>query len=313
MYFPFFRGQQQELLAISDTAGILAANGNVFPVIEPVHDKVNRLAACATVCGQAGLSLGLVINPQCGELKGQQAHVEGVLLPTMRAAPCDVRPFFALNASTTPRAVAAFLAAHQGEVGFVHFEDPNNAAAILAALGTASARSVHIVLDQVCSVAYVAAVAGKQRVVLRDGFRRQERNADYPNAQSEVFHDLHAMFARLGFDGFGDFLTVGAKFIDKKGGPGLAIALHATAGTQNRIDCYHFVSTSNNSPANPRGKYREALTRLDAFVQANPGRLYSSSGLRSFLDDHTNGENTSRAIMKRRSMKHHLELMCTLV
>ncbi|MDI5550101.1 sce7725 family protein, partial [Salmonella enterica subsp. enterica serovar Weltevreden] len=42
MYYPYFRGKQFELLAIRDTANVMAEAG-FTPIIEPVREALNGL------------------------------------------------------------------------------------------------------------------------------------------------------------------------------------------------------------------------------------------------------------------------------
>ena len=196
-------------------------------------------------------------------------------------------------------------------VGFVHFNEPSNQSGILRSLGTVSDRTTHLFIDGGCSAHYIQSVTGNIRALVRDGFLRRIRNADYPEFP-EFFSDLHATYSSHGFNGFGDFLTIGRVHIEGGGAP-RAIALHLTSGTPQLIHCYHFVSTSNQTPANRDRKYREALNKLHRFVAASPSTFRNSDAIREFLEDHAAGTSTSLGMMKRRSMRHHLDMMCGLV
>ena len=57
MYFPYFRGKQFELIAIRDTATLLADSGFI-PIIEPVKEALKGLGrALDVVCDAGGTRL----------------------------------------------------------------------------------------------------------------------------------------------------------------------------------------------------------------------------------------------------------------
>ena len=312
MYFPYFRGRQEELLAINEAAPNLAANRKIIPVIEPVRANVSAFVRCAQVCASNKVRLGLVMNPAVGHLTANHGYVLADILAGVRDTGCDVIPFCLVHGVTTDSEIRHFLSTHSSDhVGFVHFGEPTATSAILNVFKSEQSRSIHLMVDGACGPHYKASVTGSTRGLIRDGFRRQNRNADYTSVR-EFFTDLHSTYTGLGFSGFGDFLTVGIDYLEGGGAP-RAIALHLTSDDNGSVYCHHFVSTSNATAANRDRKYREALDALHAFERVNPKLFHFSSAVQEFLADRAAGSPTSLGRMKRRSMKHHLELMCTLV
>ncbi len=312
MYFPYFRGRQEELLAINEAAPNLAANGKIIPVIEPVRTNAPAVVRCAQTCASNGVRLGLVMNPAVGHLTNNHGYVQADILAGVQNAGCGVTPFYLIHGATTASEIRQFLSTYSsGDVGFVHFGEPTGTSAVLNVLKSGQARSIHLMIDGACGPHYKASVTGIIRGLIRDGFRRQNRNADY-TAVREFFTDLHSTYSGLGFNGFGDFLTVGIDYLEGGGAP-RAIALHLTSDDNGSVYCHHFVSTSNATAANRDRKYREALDALYAFERRNQKLFHYSSAVKEFLADRAAGSPTSLGKMKRRSMKHHLELMCTLV
>lgn len=314
MYYPYLRGRGEELSAIIATAGLIGINGKIIPVIEPVRDgqrAMSTLNNCATACRAAGVTLGFIVNPAVGDFHANLPSLAPYL--GLIQSCCNVIPFFIINAATVAREVNAFLAANsKGQIGFVHYSEPSNNKNILGSLVPVATRTTHLFIEGRCSVAYIGGVGPATKILIRDGFVRRNRNADYPDRRPEYFYDLHATYGSFGYDGFGDFLTIGIEYVETGAAP-RAVALHLTHGNSQTIQCTHFVSTSNATIANRDGKYREALNSLYTFSRANPTTFRNSVAVREFLQDHTNGTPTSLGMMKRRSMRNHLEMMCSIV
>ena len=66
MYHPYFRGKQFELLAIRETAGLLA-KANFSPIIEPVKETLNGLHRTLNAICDANGSAIVIVNPFHGD------------------------------------------------------------------------------------------------------------------------------------------------------------------------------------------------------------------------------------------------------
>jgi hypothetical protein len=73
MYYPYFRGKQFELIAIRETAALMAASGFV-PIIEPVREAMNGLRRALEAICEANGSAILVVNPDNGDHAGNHLH-----------------------------------------------------------------------------------------------------------------------------------------------------------------------------------------------------------------------------------------------
>ena len=313
MYFPYFRGLAEELRAVNEQAAGLVANGKIMPIVEPVNVSSSAIKQCASIFQAAGLTIGVVTNPSVGDVVGQP-NVSRTILADVSSTGCNIVPFFLIGLSTQVHDIRNFLTANgKGQIGFIHFDEPSsNVATIVRAMAVASGRSIHLFSDVGCSAQYTGNVTGSVRALLSDGFRKRSTNAQYPDSAPEFFSDLHFTFKARGYDGFGDFLTIGSDYV-KGGRQPRAIAIHLTFGDKSKSYCVHFVSKSNQTQSNQPQKYREALLSLQAFDHANPKIFKGSVPVGDFLADLAQKLMTSLGMMKRRSMIRHLELMCTLV
>lgn len=128
----------------------------------------------------------------------------------------------------------------------------------------------------------------------------------------EFFSDLHITYAMENMDrGFGDFLTVGDQYRDG-GGPAYAVAIHLTyidPSKDEQMFIHHFLSDSQNTPTNPAGKFREAVAKLIAAVDALNSPILKSNAVAEFRRFHDTGHFPGLGYVKKLSMQHHIETL----
>lgn len=305
-YFPYLRGKTFELSAIEHAIPTLKTSGKMMPIVEPVRVK-SSLVSKAKKLAKANVPLGLVMNPQVGELAGASAATPP-LLGAMRATGANVVPVLIVHNQLQGAEVQQFQAhvTSGGQSVYVHFDLPSSA--VVTAL-MKHAPSVNLFVDGATGSTHQASFPN--RALLRDGFRAQSKNASYP--PQSFFSDLHLTYAGSGYIGFGDFAAIGDRYTEG-GGPAYAVAIHLTEDQSTHgVVCNHFVSTSNATTANTPGKFSQAVGALAAYVRANPGKIDFSTACQELLAHHANGTWGGLGDLKRISIQHHLELMAALV
>lgn len=78
MYFPYFRGRQYELLALKELASQKLISKSVIPVIEPIK-QIPALKNALKAFNDAGLPIGIIVNPNVGGLIGKSDEICSVL------------------------------------------------------------------------------------------------------------------------------------------------------------------------------------------------------------------------------------------
>jgi hypothetical protein len=306
MYYPYFRGKQFELLTIRETAPLLARSGFV-PIIEPVKGSLSGLEkAIKAVCSAEGKAI-IIVNPNFGDHAGNGADISA-LLRQQCAEEAGIAAGILLTAEMTVDDALALHEEHQAHRPvFVHagFGEPQ---ALAERLGKDLAATTHVFIEEHCRKLYRKHFEHSQRILLRDGFKRR-KNADYPPV--EIFSDLHATYEEEGVNAFGDFLTVGDDY-SEGGGPAYAVAIHLTyidAGKDDTMYVYHFLSTTNNTPTDPAGKFGQALDKLVARLDSGHSHLLESSAIGEFRELHAKGHFPGLGYAKKLSMKHHIETL----
>lgn len=307
MYHPYFRGKQFELITVRESAELLAKSKFV-PVIEPVKEALSGLQRALTaICDANGKAI-VVVNPFHGDHSEDGIGITAMLQDQYLdkagiSAGILLREDVSLEA-----AIERYQVHKRHNPTFVHagFGDPKGLA---EALGADLPHSRHIFNEAYGGKLYRKHFKGGHRVLLRDGFRRQKKNADYPPV--EDFSDLHVTYEEEGMDGFGDFLIVGDDFLEG-GGPAYAVTIHLTFIDPEKDDAmyiYHFVSTTKDTPTDPAGKFGQALGKLVKQINEPNSKVFESQAIGEFRELHAKGHFPGLAQVKKLSMKHHIETL----
>ncbi|WP_245461041.1 MULTISPECIES: sce7725 family protein [unclassified Mesorhizobium] len=223
MYHPYFRGKQFELIAIRETAMLMAESGFV-PIIEPVREALKGLERTLTAICDAGGEAIVIINPAHGDHAEDGVSISTLLGNGFLKKDGISSGILLTNDMDVDDAVACHLKHQAHQPVFIH-AGFTEAKALADALGDDLAETRHVFFEKHCHKLYRKHLKGsKTRILLRDGFERR-RNADHPPV--ELFSDLHLTFEEEDMDGFGDFLIVGDDYIEG-GGPAYAVAIHLT-------------------------------------------------------------------------------------
>lgn len=307
MYHPYFRGKQFELITIRDTAELLAKSGFV-PIIEPVKEALSGLnRTLKAICDADGKAV-VIINPYHGDHAEDGADITE-LLKTEFLANKNISAGILLKEGMGIEAVLSYYEGHKDHnPTFVHagFTD---AKLLAEKLGADIDNTQHVFFEKHCGKLYRKHFKGGRRILLRDGFKKQQRNADYMSV--EEFSDLHVTYEEEDMDGFGDFLIVGDDFIEG-GGPAYAVAIHLTFIDPDKDDVMyinHFVSTTKDTPTDPAGKFGQALGKLIDKLNSGDSKLFEGDAIKEFRSIHANGNFPGLGSVKKLSMKHHIETL----
>jgi len=306
IYYPYFRAKQFEVSAITNLAPQLAQKGSIIPIFEPVTRSSLQIIKCASKFATTHLTVAFILNPRVGAVVNNLQTTEQ-MFQDMKKQCSDVIPALIVDQHTSIAEINCLnrQMKHKAPL-FIHAG--NASATIINTL--ASINGKHIFKDGAVGLSYVKNFQAGSRLLMRDGFKAQRRNRDFPS--NSFFDDLHLNYVSLGFAGFGDYATVGDHF-SSTGGPAYAVAIHITEDDNNGIVCNHFVSSSNATTANPGGKFGEALDSLINYSRLNPGKIDFSNAYHTFYNFHINQHFPGLGEVKRLSIEHHLELMCRLV
>lgn len=308
MYYPYFRGKQNELITIRDTANRLAESQFV-PIIEPVKEDLSGLERALDKVVSAGCRSAVIVNPIHGKLASDGQAVTD-LLKTKFTEKDNISAGIMLKGEMSLSDVSQYCVEHEGHpLTLIHagFSDPQGLAQMLS--DNKCDISTHVFFEANCGKLYQRHFRdAEQRVLIRDGFQRR-RNREYPPV--ELFSDLHITYKDELMDGFGDFLIVGDEY-SESGGPAHAVAIHLTYIDSDRdyaMYIHHFVSVRQDTPTDPAGKFMEALEKLVDVVNDPDSKVLATSAVKEFRDLHGRRHFPGLGYVKKLSMQHHIETL----
>lgn len=303
MYYPFFRGKQFELLAIRESAKVIA-DASFNPIIEPVRETFSGLQRTLQELVAQGAAAAVIVNPRHGDHKKDSENLAAYLAESYGDNDAISPALLLTSTMGVDDALAKISPYEERPLTLVHagFTDGRGLADSLP-----EGDYTHVFLDA-RNTLYRRPFKGGCRILVEDGFERK-KNADYDFR--DRFSDLHVTFDELGGDGYGDFLTVGDHYAEG-GGPAYAVAIHLTFIDPKQDDAmfvYHFVSDTNDTPVDPAGKFSQALEKLIAEVDRDGSNVLETSALREFRDLHARRHFPGLGYVKKLSIKHHLETL----
>ncbi|QDI82509.1 sce7725 family protein [Methylorubrum populi] len=308
MYHPYFRGKQFELITIREMAPLLAHAGFV-PIIEPVRESLGGLERTLRAICEAGGRAIVIVNPHHGDHGDDGANISALLRDKL-IGNNKISAGILLRGNTSfEDAKTCFIAHEDHNPTFVHsgFNEPK---ALAQYLGDNLATSTHVFVSNPADTLYRRHFNSSTRILVQDGFERR-KNADYAKNSPEKFSELHVTYGDLGMAGFGDFLIVGDVY-SEGGGPAYAVAIHLTyidPDNDNVMFIYHFVSTTNDTPTDPAGKFKQALDKLVEKLDSGNSKLHETTAIREFRELHAKQHFPGLGYVKKLSMKHHIETL----
>jgi len=306
MYYPFLRGKQFELILLRESSNVLAKY--IHPIIEPVRKDFKSLNRAIEILAKEKVLFTLIVNPITGEYPVSQESI----LTYIDNSSIDLTTIslgYILNADSNIDELVEFLVKYNDkDFSIIHY-GYSNSKNIAEKIYEYKNIKRHIFIDGYAGKLYQRHLKtdAVKRILLRDGFKSQRKNALYP--ESEHFSDLHITYPDEGMDGFGDFLTVGDDY-SETGGPAYAVAIHLTYFNEEEdMFIYHFVSDRTDSPTDPGGKFLEALEKLITKGESEDSFIFKSKAYDEFKELYEKQHYPGLGYIKKLSMQHHIELI----
>ena len=306
MYFPYLRGKQFELTALREVSNLIVNNKNVIPIIEPVRSNFAALNKSLEIYKEAEMPLLLITNPIVGELVDDRSELTN-LVQSATDEYSNLIPGLIISNNTKINDIDRFIKDYSNtEISFIHIHEFDDIEDFKNLLSTTQNVGYNIFIEGSSGTNYQSEFSHYNRILIRDGFRVQRRNADYP--PDEFFSELHLTYKELGYEGFGDFAIVGEHFLDS-GGPSYAVAIHMTYIHQKgTIWIRHFLSDRRETMADTPGKFLEALEIFKESYDSGEFQNTDTAGCQNLLtlleDEYYPGLGTVKKI----SIRHHIEL-----
>jgi hypothetical protein len=314
LYYPYLRGKQYELLALKELAELLGRQQKVHPIIEPVRaPSGSGLERCLSALQERRVPFTLIVNPSVGVIKDD--HISSLTAAFVEQIDESTEWGLGLlvdDKTNVEQLFRSYAGSFDGtrRLAFVHKGLVLDTDALQAGAERFDVET-HVVDDHVRVRQLANVIGSAQRVSLRDIFLREARNADYLTRPPSVFTDEHLYFERDGWQGFGDYVTVGENFAAGGFQP-RAVVIHWTYEREagGPVMIRHFTSTSNADTANVAGKFLEAVSKLVSFLDLHEINTAASLVMREHFEKST---YPGLGVVKKLSIKNHLELMSEIL
>ncbi|NMP29128.1 sce7725 family protein [Rahnella sp. SAP-1] len=298
MYFPFIRGKQFELVAIRELAPKLP-NYLFKPIVEPVRENLLPLVKTIKSINEFNIKPIIIINPSLGDFKSKNINLYPRLLSldnSLNFTPCiqiqDGIVDYSIILQELPKNDKAIFVPDI-------VEDVNPAIFSLSNFNIVPADSSDSEIEKINNI-----------VLLDDPFQKKSRNADYRDRSK--FSSLHTNYSfRPNTIGFSDYNIVGSEY-SESGGPAYVVTIHLSYIDKESQQMFvrHFSSSPSNSPANPGGKFEEALNNAIHFIDKNPSIFDDTFGIEELRRLHITEHFPGLGLVKKITVQHHIETIC---
>jgi len=290
MYIPYFRGKQFDLQALRECAEDGSIADGVVPLVEPVRDSPFLRRAIEAFIAR-GREILIIDNPEVGQAQRGVAKIHGI--EDLFESP-HVTPAYILNETFDPARINC------EDFAFISKVYLKNILAETAAFKP----KFHIIADG----ARLRMAVKENRVLLTDPFNKLSHGADYLELEDEFYSDDHKYFFEDGYIGHSNYGIDGEPYVDK-GYPSRSVVLHILyIDRHNSLRIKHFASDSNESAANPAGKFFEALNKLADWRARYANEVPLTSGLGELISFREKEIFPGAGVIKKLSVKHMLEV-----
>ncbi|TCL59713.1 hypothetical protein EDC14_10386 [Hydrogenispora ethanolica] len=302
MYFPYLRGRQYELLALSELVDSKRLGKHVMPVIEPIKLSSTLINTLNSYI-QNENEIAIIHNPQVGsflkdlkdEKKSEISKKYEELLRNQLVIKAHI-----FNTSSQSELTQLKIKEFNKKDLMVICNNRDFIDLYSEEFSTESPRYSLIPDESV-----FRRKIKSNRILLDDKFEKQNRNTDYAEID-EPFSDDHLFYQDDEFIGFSDFSIVGDNFLEAGFAP-YAVALHVVYFAEDKsLRIKHFVSDSNEDITNPAGKFYEALKKLNNWDMTHK---MNTLGLKELLMHFKNETYPGLGTIKKLTIMHHIELI----
>lgn len=317
MYYPYFRGRQNELLCLKELLQSDKLSEKIMPVLEPVRFNTTFFSTLKLFI-EHDREIILIQNPSVGKFDKEYDKAR----EDVDKEPSEERR---VKLKETLEEYRKLLGDKHIRKGYL----VNDASVKEILKMSAEERKKVYLLNQnkgddnfylengedlIVEASFIPKdedfkeVVEGNAIILEDGYQKAKRNADYSDEPDVSFSKNHLVFKKRGYQGFSDYSIVGNEY-EESGFAPAAVAIHIVYFTAKKeLRVHHFVSDSNKTIYDPAGKFEEAMRKLTLWENLSVKGM-NTKGLMSLIGYYEKGRFPGLGVIKRFSLMHHLELM----
>ncbi len=316
MYYPYLRAKQYELKALREFSAEHNEQNSIIPILEPVKQQPNALNLAIDEMITNGLKFALILNPKDGDFKHSTIHFDEWPKneKLMENKDSWIPAFLYSNSKRNAPEILSIIEKYQLEHAMIIFNTcmdmddeiawslVNNPAFdfVVNSFGSTISRRLRSKLKE----------TDKKIIRLDNCFKSKVRNADYALEVDELFSEEPFFYAEEGkLDGYSDYTTLPSEYIEGGMLP-YALVIHLSyRKNEEQLYVHHFVSDSNETNSDIRGKFREAAKKVAPFYNDK----YQTEAVKEIIEKADDSDGyPGLGYLKKLSIKNHLELILSL-
>ncbi len=310
MYFPYLRGKQFELKALREFAIEHPNEKKIIPIIEPINSNYAPISTAIQEMNQNGVCFALILNPKDGDFSHPNINFDSEEITYLKDnEQCEWIPAYLYH--NNPQELRDLVDASAFKKIMIVFREP-------AEIGENDILSTIISDDKVSYIIFNDNSSRRTKSFLRslrknliglnDCFNEKPKNSDYLNREDELFSEMPFFYREDRLYGFADYTALSSKYIEGGMTP-YAVAIHLTyQKAEDLLYIHHFVSDSNRTRADIRGKFNEAAIKIKPFYENN--NITITSAVQDLINRANSGEDyPGLGYLKKLSILNHLELI----
>lgn len=317
MYYPYFRGRQNELLCLKELLQSNKLNKKITPVLEPVRFNTTFFSTLKLFI-EREREIILIQNPSVGKFAEEYAKA----IEDANNEPSEEKKDKLKKTLEEYRKLLEDKHVRKGYL--VNHDSVEN----IRKMPIEKRKEVYLLNQNkgddnyyseygeelIAEASFIPKdedfkeIVKGNAIILEDGYQKAKRNADYIDEPDVSFSKNHLVYKKRGYQGFSDYSIVGNEY-EESGFAPAAVAIHIVYfTTKNELRVHHFVSDSNKTIYDPAGKFEEAMQKLILWEMLEEKGMHTK-GLMSLIDYYQQGRFPGLGVIKRFSLMHHLELM----
>jgi hypothetical protein len=156
-----------------------------------------------------------------------------------------------------------------------------------------------------------------KKIILEDPFKKQVPNSKYKESSDETFYNLHRTYKDLGFEGFGDYLTIGSTPSDARGSLPSTVVIHYTYpdGEYNEhIRIRRFFGDINKECETTSDGVLKAMKEAHYFIaNSTSDKCKPCNECNDLIIKTKRGQSYDLGVLKQFSMMHHVNMIVKLI
>lgn len=279
MYYPYFRGKQFDLFALTTLVEQHRLSTQLFPIIEPVKNS-NALKKFIHVFQKENQPFYLVQNPQAGDFLTE----DGLLY--LNSLSLDKAMIVEQPIETVEQEPQLFVIGHSTPA--LDSDWQTNQTKVLV-------QKEFRLLQKIKGA----------KIISQDPFTRLPKSSFYQECADEFFSDTHLTYKKSGFVGFSDF-SIDSRIYYEHSYPSKILSLHFVYFEGDHLRIHHFLS-SEDLPTQ-KDKFFELMNEVNEWKTKLCGETVTL-GIEVLLEAVSNDKFPGMGVMRKAAVMHHMELM----